>query len=702
MTDPLDPLLRPRSIALVGASPRPGSYGNGMVRGCLEAGFAGAVHLVNPKYDQIAGCPCHASLDALPEVPDHAVLMIANERVEQVVADAIRLGVRAVTMFGSLQLDDGNPVPLADRIRQMAQASGLIICGANGSGFYNRAQRLRCKMGGHGAQEPGPVTLISQSGSLGSAIEENDGRLCFNLTVSTGQELTTDVSDYMHFALGLDSTRAIGLCIETIRKPDRFVAALAHAQDLGVPVVMLKVAKSEKGKRFAVSHSGALAGDNAVYEAVMRKHGGICVDDPDELVATLQLLTCGRRATRDGIVAITDSGGERELLADIATDRGVDFAEISGETRRRLSGIVEYGIEPENPLDAWGTGHGYKRIFGEAMETMLADPQAGLGIWVADLRAGHSYYEGFAETAMDVATRTSKPLAFATCFSKGRNEALAQQLAAVGIPLLEGMRPAMVAVHGMLDFCNRQAQTASTARATPSDGVLRRWRARLEQPQPLGESEGLALLSDFGIPVVPHRRASDEAAVLWAAEDLGYPVVLKTAQPDMMHKSERGGVVLRLRDAPALTEAYARMQAALGPDVLVAAMAAPGIELALGGFHDPQFGSMMMAGAGGVLIELLRDTGTAVPPLDRDGARRLIDGLRLRPLLDGYRGTPPGDIEALVDAMLGFSDILHHLGDLLGEADVNPLIVSAQGVVAVDALFVPSLPQRSHEEVEHA
>lgn len=701
MTDPLDPLLRPRSIALVGASPRPGSYGNGMVRACLEAGFEGTVHLVNPKYDEIAGQSCHPSLDALPEVPDHAVLMIANARVEQAVADAIRLGIRAVTMFGSLQLDDGNPVPLADRIRHMAQESGLIICGANGSGFYNRAHKLRCKMGGSGAQAPGPVTLISQSGSLGSAIEENDGRLRFNLTVSTGQELTTDVSDYMHFALGLDSTLAIGLCIETIRKPARFIAALEHAWAAGVPVVMLKVAKSEKGKRFAISHSGALAGDNAVYEAVMRKHGGLCVDDPDELVATLQLLTCGRRANRDAIVAIADSGGERELLADIATERGVEFAEISHKTRERLSGIIEYGLDPENPLDAWGTGHEYQRIFGDAMETMLADPAAGLGIWVADLRKGHPYYQGFAEAALDVATRTQKPLAFATCFSKGRNESLAHQLAAAGIPLLEGMRPAMVATRAMLDYCTWRAEPACSPRPGPSNALLRRWRARLAQLQPLGEREGLALLQDFGVPVVPHRQASDEAAVLRTAGEIGYPVALKTAQQGLMHKSDRGGVILGLADAAALSAAYARIRTSLGPEVLVAAMAEPGVELALGSFRDPQFGSMMITGAGGVLIEVLRDTRVAVPPLAPAEARHLIDSLRLRPLLDGHRGSPPCDIDALVQTMLGFSDIVHHLGDFLDEADVNPLIVSAQGVVAVDALFVPRLPQHSHEEVEH-
>jgi len=701
MTNPLDPLLRARSLALVGASPKPGSYGQGMIRASLDAGFEGRVYFVNPGYDEIEGRPCYPSLADLPEVPEHAVLMIANSRIEQILAEAIAKGVKAATIFASLQLDDGNPVPLAERVMRMATEAGMLICGGNGSGFYNRVHKLRCRMGAREAEEPGPVTLISQSGSLGAAVEDNDGRLRFNITVSSGQELTTDASDYMHFALDEPSTKAIGLCIETIRKPGNFVAALARAQEMDIPVVMLKVAKSEQGKRFAVSHSGALAGDSAVYEAVMRRYGGLCVDDLDEMVATLQLLTTGRRATTNEIVAITDSGGERELLADVASETGIGFTQITETTRQRLSEIVEYGLDAENPLDAWGTGHGYQQIFGNSIETLLQDPGAGMGIWVADLRERLGYYCGFAEAAMDVATRTSKPLAFATCYSKGYNENLAQRLAAAGVPVLEGIRPAMVATRHMLAFSTRKPEPVGATSAALPDEMLSRWRTRLAQPEPLGESEGLALLADFGIPVARHARASTLEETQRAAEEIGYPVVLKSAQPGLLHKSDQGGVVLGLKDQDALTQAYERMQRVLGPEVLIAAEVAPGVEFTLGFFQDPQFGPMMLIGAGGVLVEILRDTAVAVPPIGPNGARDLIEGLQMRPLLDGYRGSEPCDIGALIETVQRFSELAHSLGDLLGEADVNPLIVSAGGVVAVDALFVPRATQSQLGKVEH-
>ncbi|GIK95872.1 MAG: acyl-CoA synthetase [Alphaproteobacteria bacterium] len=691
----LDPLLRPASIAIVGASPRPGSYGRGIIDACVNAGYPGELFLVNPNYREIDGRPCYPRLDALPAAPEHCILGVANPRIEAALRDAIAAGAKAATIFGSGLLDDGVEPPLLERMRAMAHRAGLLICGGNGSGFYNHADRVRCQMGGGPAAPAGSVTFIAQSGSITAAVCGNDGRLQFNLAVSSGQEITTDVSDYMDFALGMESTRAIGLFIETIRNPDGFVRVLRRAAAMDIPIVVNKVGRSEASQRFAVSHSGALTGNDAVHDAVFAHYGVMRVDDPDEFVATLQLLSTGRRAASgNGIVAMTDSGGERELLADVAAAQGVTFATIEPETQASLAKRLEYGLEPENPLDAWGTGHGFEAIFEDSMSDLLNDPNASLGIWVADLRDGTSYHEVYAAVAARLASSTRKPLAVATCYSKCINAVLANGLRDAGVPVLEGMRPAMVAARHALAYSRFRSRPDVNPPAPPPAATIAKWKARCAADVALDESESLALLADFGVPVVRHRVVESREAAAEAAAALGFPVAMKTAMAGIHHKSEVKGVHLGLADCDAAAAAYADLAARLGPRVMVSEMAPAGTEMVFGAINDPQFGPVAMIGAGGILVELLRDTRLALPPLDRAAARRLIDGLAIRPILDGVRGRPALDVDALADAFARFSVMIAALGGSLAEVDVNPIILGTKGVMAVDGLIIPAADAR--------
>lgn len=701
----LDPLLRPASLAIIGASPKPGSYGRGIIDACVRAGFPGRLFFVNPNYESLDGQPCYPSLETLPEAPEHCILGVANARVEAALREAIAAGVRAATIFGSGQLPDDSDPPLLERLRSLAREAGLLICGGNGSGFYNRADQVRCQMGGGAAEPEGPVTFIAQSGSISSAVAGNDGRLRFNLVVSSGQEITTDVSDYMDFALGLESTRAIGLFIETIRNPEGFLSVLHRAAEQDIPVVVNKVGRSEASQRFAVSHSGALTGNDAVYDAVFARHGVLRVEDPDEFVATLQLLSTGRRAASGGgLVAMTDSGGERELLADVAAAQAVAFAPLTPATRASLAGRLEHGLEPENPLDAWGTGHGFETIFEGCFGDLLADPNAALGLWVADLRDGVAYHEAYARVAARLAGTTQKPFAIATCYSKCVNSQMANQLREAGVPVLEGMRPALVAARQALAYSQWRARGTMTPPPTPSAEIVARWRARCAEAGPLDEPESLALLADFGLPVAAHRVVETRDAALEAAAALGFPVVLKTAMPGIHHKSEVKGVHLNLAGPEAVAAAYDDLGARLGPRVLVSRMAPAGLEIVFGAVKDPQFGPVAVIGAGGILVELLRDTRFALPPFDRAEASRLIAGLAVRPVLDGVRGRPPLDGEALAEAFARFSVMLATLGDSLAEVDVNPIILGPQGLTAVDALIVPAAEahhKQDAREVSH-
>jgi acyl-CoA synthetase (NDP forming) len=685
---PLAPLLAPRSLALVGASPRPGSYGHGMIAAAKSCGYEGALYYVNPRYDAVDDEPCYASLKDLPETPQHVVIMLANERVEAAVDDAIAAGARAVTLFASCYLEGDREPPLLERLKAKTREAGLLTCGGNGMGFYNREHKVRCAMVDGPPQSPGPVTLITQSGSIFSALSNNDGRLAFNLTVSPGQEIATSAADFVDFALELPSTRVVGLFLETIRNPAAFAAAAKKAVARDIPIVAIKAARTEQSAKFAASHSGAIAGDDSAYDAFFDRYGVLRCEDVDEFFATCQLLSQPWRVGPGGIGALTDSGGEREHLVDHADAVGVRFAEISERTRERLKSHLEYGLAPENPLDAWGTGKNYGAIFCNSMAALLDDPDTALGIWLTDLRDVDVFRGPFVAGAPGVASKSNTPLIFATCFSSGCDTCVTNELSKAGIAVLEGVRPTLVAVRNAFRYRDERERVPMQPPAPPAAAVLERWRKRLGSGDPLDEAEGYALLRDFGVPAPAAQVIEDEHAALTAARALGYPVVLKTAMTGIAHKSDVGGVALDLGDDDAVRVAYADLNQRLGPRVLVAPMAKAGVEMVFGMVTDAQFGPLVLIGLGGVFIEAIRDVRFALPPIDADRARRLLDQLQGRRLLDGARGRPPADLDTLAESFARFSVLAAELGSQISEMDVNPIIAGSDRTIAVDALII--------------
>jgi len=682
---PLSPLLSPRSIAFVGASPRPDTPGNDMLKMIALSGFTGAIYPINPNYSEIEGRRCYGGFADLPERVDLAVLGVANARLEAALAEAIRHGARAAVIFASCYLENDGTPPLTQRIAAMARGADMPICGGNGMGFYNDAGGVWAA-GFANLREPRPghIAFISHAGSVFGAFAHNDPRFRFNLVVSAGQELVTTAAEYLDYALEQVSTRVVGLFLETVRAPSQFAAALAKAAELDIPVVVLKAGRTEASAALALSHSGAIAGNDAAYEALFDRHGVTRVDTLDELAATLLLFAQGRRAASGGLAVIQDSGGERELVIDLAAQHKVPFAKIGAPTVAQLRERLEFGLEPVNPLDAWGTGKDFVDIFSDCFSALLDDPDTGLGIFFNDLRDGFYVHDGFAEAALHVQSRTSKPVAYATNFSAVRHDRIALRLSEAGVPVLDGTVPALLAARHMLarrDFRGRTADSAPLAKPNHD------WRARLTGK--LDELEALTLLADYGVRTLPARIVTTADAAVAAAQEIGYPAVCKTAMPELHHKTEQRGVKLGLADETGVRAAYADLAARLGPRVLVTRMAEPGVELALGLINDPQFGPVVMVGAGGVLVELLRDARYGLAPFGPKTARRLLDGLGIRSLLDGMRGAQPANIDAAADAIARFSVMAADLADVIGECDVNPLIVGPSGAVAVDALILP-------------
>ena len=661
-----------------------------MVLQILQSGYQGKVYAVNPKYEEVEGFPCYPSLSDLPESVDLVVLAVANQRLEEQLDLAIKMGVRAAVLFGSAFLKGEGESTLKERLRSKAKAAGLQLCGASSMGFYNLDQNLFV-FSQHISMDmqPGAVTYISQSGSILTALLWNNQKLRFNLAVSTGQELTTCVADYMDYALDQPSTRVIALFLEAVRNSDNFVAALRKANAKDIPIVVLKAGRTEASAALAVSHSGAIAGNDAAYGALFERYGVLQVRSLDEMAATALLMSMPRRVGKGGMASIHDSGGEREILMDLATDFGVPFAQINEDTVKKLEENLEPGLEPINPLDAWGTGNNYAEIFENCWQALVEDPSTAIGVFQADLTSHFWLHEAFGRICRRVAMRTTKPVILMTNHLGTETQDLAFRMARAGIPVFDGTEPTLKAIRHAFQYAEFQERKDPVVAGQVSEAIRDRWRQRLNTGEALLEYESLSMLRDYGVSTLTADVVSTLDEALESAQRLGYPVVLKTATPGVMHKSDVGGVKLNITNDKGLRRGYKELRTKLGPRVLVAPMASGTVEMAFGLLQDPQFGPMVMVASGGVFIEVLRDRQIAMAPVDLPTAKRMIDKLAMRKLLDGVRGAEACDVDALAEALTQLSVLAADLGDLIQEMDINPVKVGANGCIAVDALTIP-------------
>jgi len=686
----LDRLLKPNSIALVGVSPRPDTVGNDMLKVLLEGDYKGQIFLVNPKYDQIEGIPCFPSLSAIPSPIDMAVLSVSGVHMEALFDEAIACGVGGVTIYDICKLEQDCDPCLLERLKQKAEAANLPVVGGNCMGYYNFEANTMVSFQSPGSRRPGHISLIAHSGSIFVLPTANDPRFRFNLVVSAGQEISTSLDQYMDFALEQASTRVLAIFMEAIRDPDGFVEVLEKARRKGIPVVVTKVGRTEASAKLAATHSGAIAGDNTAYEALFKKYGVICTENLDDLLSTALLLSEGLTIDTGSLGYVSDSGGLRELFVDVADKHGLGFAEINETTTAKLAARLPLGLDPVNPLDAAGSfTPDYANVFRDCIRILMEDPKVALGLFEFEARDDFIYMPELIEVAKETRQYSNKPFLVINTFGSAINSAIAEDLLDHGIPLINGVDNAVKAVRNILDWRDqRQTPVAEVARLDSDSDLVQRWRQRLGSGEALSESEGLQLLTEFGIPAAAAHETDSLEATLAAAESCGYPLVLKTAMPGIHHKSDVGGVRLGLADAAALEQAYLDLEQRLGPQVTVEPMVAGGTELALGIVNDPQFGPLVMIGSGGIYIEVLKDRCFSLAPFDRDEAGRMIDQLKIRPLLDGVRGQPGVDIDLLADTLSRFSLMADALSDVLAGLDVNPLIVNADGCIAVDALVL--------------
>jgi len=691
----LNPLLRPASLAVVGASERPGSVGRRTIENLLTGKFPGRLYAINPGYDAVLGVTCYPDLASLPETVDHVVLTVGDSRIEAALDDTIAHGAQAATMMSSLVLENDHPPLLRDRILERIQASGLVVCGANGMGFYNFADGVW--VCGFDTRDNhirgGNVTLISHSGSGMSGIIDCEERIDFNLAVSTGQELCVSMDQYMDYALEQPETRVIGLFMETARNPAGMVRAFRKANDRGIPVVVLKVGRTELSARLAVSHSGAITGRDDAYQAVFDRYGVQRVNDMDELATTLIMFAQPHPVGNGGLVSIHDSGGERQLLIDLADEMAVPLAQIEAQTENQLQALLDPGLPPVNPLDAWGAGGpNANKIMEDCLAALMADPNAAMGAVVHDRAPLGTLCEEYFDYMRAGHRASGKPVFLVANRQGSGSDPAAVRLTREGFPVLDGLRSFLSGVRcmtGWRDFNARRVQALGEKLPQADKAVVSRWRPRLAAGETLEEFEASKLLRDFGFPINNTWLVESEAEALQTAAGQGYPVVLKTAAAGILHKTDCNGVYLGLENETQLKAAYQDLSSRLGPRVMISPMLeVSGVEMLLGLVRDEQFGPLVMLGFGGVNVEAVHDVACALPPFSRATALRLVNSLKLRPVLDGLRNRPAVDLEAFCIAAEQFSIMAAALGDVLDEVDINPVIAHPGGCIAVDALAV--------------
>jgi acyl-CoA synthetase (NDP forming) len=687
----LQPLVSPTSVAVVGATVREGAVGNEVLVNLLKGKYAGELYAVNPGYSEVLGVPCCDSLAALPQVPEHVIFALGDRHIEIAFSEAVALGIKAATIYASLAPEGDAGLP--DRIRKLARESGVLLSGANGMGIYNfRENFWGCGFDTRDHPRPGNAVLLSQSGSGMSGILDCEERIDFLFAASTGQELVVGVEDYLDYVLDFPETRVIGLFLETSRQPAKLVAAFEKALEKRVPIVVLKVGKTELAAKLAISHSGALAGSDASYQAIFDRYGVQRVRDMDELATALIMFAQPHELPDGGLVSLHDSGGERQLIIDLAASVGVDFANLSADTLAQLEQRLDPGLPAVNPLDAWGAGGtDADAIMADCLSAMLKDDAAAVGAVIHDRAPFGEIYSEYIEYMQYAHAASGKPVFLVSSRQGTGSDAKVLESTRKGFPVIDGVTGFLAGLRclfGYRDFLERPAMN------TPALGeavvnALRGELSRSGLSGSLGEYLSSALLAECGLSMNQAMLINSTEELDAVAGDLHYPVVLKTAVDGIDHKSDVGGVVLAIENAEKLKAAYTDMSQRLGASTLVAPLVeGDGIEMILGVTRDEQFGPMVVLGFGGVHAEVLEDVAVMAPPFDAGAARRALNGLRLRPLLDGVRGQTAVDVDAFCEMASRLSVVAVSFAGEISEIDINPVKVGSWGVVGLDALVV--------------
>lgn len=686
-------LLKPRSIAVIGASRREGAVGRILVDNILAGGFEGTVYAINPHPLEVPGAVWLPSVSALPAPPDLALIATPAREVPRVVK---QLGMKAARIAVVLSAGLSGGSQLGRRMLATARAQQVSLIGPNCLGLILPHARLNGSFAHIGAA-PGGLAFLSQSGALATAMLDwaaGEG-LGFSAILSMGDMADVDFADMIALLAEDQATRAILLYIEGIADAPRFLAAARRAAAVK-PVIALKAGRTSAAGKAALSHTGALAGSYDVYAAALRRAGVVLVEQLTDLFGAAEVLSRSPPARGDRLAIVTNGGGAGILAVDALPAAGARLAQLSPETIAALDDQLPAGWSRANPVDLVGDAPPAR--FLAAVRLLLADPEADALLVVHCPTALSRGAPVAAAVCEAVSAARGKPLI--ACWLGGPNADAAEPcFEQAGIPLFNTLEAAVAAIGHLLAVgpVARAAAEATplSAPATEANAALDLFdAARRDGRSLLSEVEAKQLLQLYGVPTVATAFARTGAEVGVACRGLAPPYVVKLVSPDLTHKSDVGGVALDLPDAAAAATAATAMGDNVRehhPEARIDGFAVETMvrrpqaqEMIVGMSEDATFGPVLLVGAGGTAVEVLRDRAIELPPLTRDLARDMIARTRVAALLRGYRRVPPCDIEALADTLLALSRMAIELPDLV-ELDINPLLVDPAGVLALDA-----------------
>ena len=688
-------LLRPRSVAILGASPTPGALGASVLANLERLRYAGDIHLVNPKRDEIGGRRCLKSVDELPMGVDVAVLAMPRAAVLEAVEALARRQVGAAIIFAA-GFAEGGAQGLKDQqqIAAIAAANGMVIEGPNCLGLVNYVDGVAltfvetptAPLGDH----PG-VAIVSQSGAMACVLSVmlTSRELGLSYSISTGNEAASGVEDYLEYLVDDPKTRVIGMIVEQFRQPRRLLDIAGRARRAGKAIVLLHPGRSSAARASAATHTGALAGDYDLMRIKVQRQGVVMAESLEELGDVIEVASRCVAPPAGDLLYVTESGAFKALTLDLCDQLGLALPEVSDGNSPRLRAAIPEFVPVSNPLDLTAQGLVDPDLYRRTLAASLDDERFGcivMGIIQTDATTSDRKFPAIIAGLREL--NVTKPVIVA-----GLDEGAAvpphfiRELRALNVPYFASPDRVLRAVARLKTANDREEAAAgrpvlATAVALPA-GVVPEWRAK-------------QVLAPAGITFPAGRMVRSPADAQRAAVELGYPVVLKAQSAELSHKSDVGGVVLRLADAEAVAAGWKQLQASIArhrpglelDGVLVEKMGAPGIELIVGARHDPAWGVIVLAGFGGVQAEILKDVRLLTPDMTKEGIVRELHRLKSAPILRGFRGSPPMDVGAV-------ADLIERLGQWLQahpavrEIDLNPVVVYPQGggAVALDALM---------------
>jgi acetyltransferase len=693
-------MLHPRSVAVVGATPRQ-QYGGRFLTSMLRSGDRVRVYPVNPKYAELGGVTCYPTIDDLPEAPDLAGIIVPHDHVLGVLDSCHRKGVSSAIVISAGFAERGTPEgrDLQERLSAFARETGVRVSGPNCLGVANVKDNIwpmASSLSAGTTPPPGVIGLVCQSGATAFGPLQTraaDAGIGYSYIISTGNEADLEFADYVRFLLDDPDTRVIAGFIEGLRTAEKFVEVARLAAERGKPIVLIKIGRSESGSRAAGSHTGALTGSDSRFDAICAQYGITRVRDYDELLEISQLLAQTRKPAQAGIAVVSHSGGVSSLTADMLGAAGLQLPALTEEARTELNEIIKDFGWAANPADL--TGFLMREDFPRIVEAMLNQPAVGT------LVVASAGSEARAREAISLRERTTRNLVYMWTGARGESAAL-PLLKAAAVPIFytpAGLARGLQSLLAYHEWRERR-ERIGFASAPPMTSEQLELKNSLGHASAgaLSEHDSKRVLAAWGVPVTREVRCGCVEEAVAAAEWSGYPVVVKVDSPDILHKTEAGVVRLGLTDSVQVASAFADVMArarAFDPNarisgVLVQQMVTNGIEVIVGIEVDPQLGPMLLLGTGGVLVEVFQDVSVRRCPITEDEAHEMIDSLKGARLLHGYRGRLAADVDALAKTLVSVSHMAVHLEDDLAELDVNPLLVlpKGEGVIAADALVV--------------